>query len=357
MQQRKIIHIDMDAFFAAVAQLDNEALQGKPVVVGSPEKRGVISAASYEARKFGVRSAMSSLVAKKLCPELIFVPSDFKRYKLLSNQIRGIFRDYTDLIEPLSFDEAFLDVTFNKKKRISATLIARDIRERIYKETGLTASAGISSNKFIAKIASDYNKPNGQKTVTPQEIDAFVAALPIHKFFGIGKVTASKMLNLGIFTGKELRTKSLEFLTEYFGNSGAHYYNLARGIDNSLVKPNRTTKSIAAEHTFLTNLTSEIYMEEELGKIASHLSNRLKKVNIKGKTITLKIKYSDFTTQTRSKTIPYFSNEASLLFSTAKALLYQEKPKESVRLLGISVSKLDNVTDKKSVSIQLKFDF
>ena len=355
-QQRKIIHVDMDAFFAAVAQLDNEDLRGKPVVVGSPHQRGVISAASYEARKFGVRSAMSSVVAQKLCPELIFVPSDFKRYKLLSNQIRGIFRAYTDLIEPLSFDEAFLDVTFNKKKRISATLIARDIRERIYNETGLTASAGISSNKFIAKIASDYNKPNGQKTVAPNEILDFVAALPIQKFFGIGKITAKKMLNLGIFTGKELRSKSLGFLETHFGNSAMRYYQLARGVDESAVKPNRTTKSIAAEHTFETNLTSEIYMEVELQKIAKTLQERLAKSNIKGKTITLKIKYSDFSVQTRSKTTTTFTNNDSMIFSIAKALLYQEKPKESVRLLGISVSNLDNVS-KKSMSVQLRFDF
>jgi len=356
-KQRKIIHIDMDAFFAAVAQLDNPELQGKPVVVASPKPRGVISAASYEARKFGVRSAMSSQVAKKLCPELIFVPSDFLRYKLLSNQIRGIFKEYTDLIEPLSFDEAFLDVTENKKKRLSATLIARDIRAQIYKETGLTASAGISSNKFIAKIASDYNKPNGQKTVIPTEIADFVAALPIHKFFGIGKVTAAKMLNLGIFTGKELREQSLEFLEKHFGNSAQHYYNLARGIDTSEVKPSRTTKSVATEHTFETNLTSEIYMEEALKKITNSLVKRLKKAKLKGKTITLKIKYSDFSVQTRSKSIAYFTDEESMIFSVVKSLLYQEKPKESVRLLGISLSKLDNIKNNKSVSIQLKFDF
>ena len=227
---RKIIHVDMDAFYASVAQMDNPELKGKPIAVGGGGTRGVISAASYEARKFGVKSAMAGRLAIKLCPDLIFVKTDFERYKELSNKIRKIFLDYTDLVEPLSLDEAYLDVTENKKGNPSATLIAQEIRHRIHSDVGLTASAGISINKFIAKIASDYNKPNGQKTVNPEEVIQFLEDLNIRKFFGIGKVTAEKMYQLGIFTGKDLKSKSLEYLNEHFGKSGAYYYNAVRGI-------------------------------------------------------------------------------------------------------------------------------
>ncbi|AWA29454.1 DNA polymerase IV [Flavobacterium magnum] len=355
-RDRKIIHVDMDAFYASVEQMDHPELRGKPVAVGGSETRGVVSAASYEARKFGVRSALSGALAKRYCPEIIFVKPRFDRYKEISQKIRKIFLDYTDLVEPLSLDEAYLDVTQNKKGNPSATLIAREIRQRIFTETGLTASAGISINKFIAKVASDYNKPNGQKTVTPDEVIPFLEALPIGKFYGVGKVTRDKMYQLGIFTGLDLKQKPLDFLEKHFGKSGVYYYYIVRGIHNSEVKPERIAKSVATEHTFNENLTSEIFMEEKLQTIAGELERRLKRYNIAGKTVTLKIKYSDFTLQTRSKTLPYFISDKSLLFDTAKELLYQERMKNSVRLLGISLNNL-NTEVKKTVVVQLRFDF
>lgn len=353
---RKIIHVDMDAFYASVEQMDNPDLRGKPIAVGGNEIRGVVSAASYEARKFGVRSALSGALAKKYCPELIFVKPRFDRYKEISQKIRKIFYDYTDLVEPLSLDEAYLDVTQNKKGNPSASLIAQEIRLRILNEVGLSASAGISVNKFIAKVASDVNKPNGQKTVPPDEVISFLEALPIRKFYGVGKVTTEKMYQLGIFTGLDLKSKPIEFLEKHFGKSGTFYFNVVRGIHNSEVKPNRITKSVAAEHTFDENLTSEIFMQDRLETIATELDRRLKKHKIAGKTVTLKIKYSDFTQQTRSKTLPYFISDKSLLFDTVKELLFQERMKDSVRLLGISLSNL-NTEIKKIIVVQLKFDF
>lgn len=354
--QRKIIHVDMDAFYASVEQMDNPDLRGKPIAVGGNEIRGVVSAASYEARKFGVRSALSGALAKKYCPELIFVKPRFDRYKEISQKIRKIFHDYTDLVEPLSLDEAYLDVTINKKGNPSASQIAQEIRLRILNEVGLSASAGISVNKFIAKVASDVNKPNGQKTVPPDDVLLFLELLPIRKFYGVGKVTTEKMYQLGIFTGLDLKNKSLEFLEKHFGKSGTFYFNVVRGIHHSEVKPNRITKSVAAEHTFDENLTSEIYMQAQLELIAAELDRRLKKHKIAGKTVTLKIKYSDFTQQTRSKTLPYFISDKSLLFDTVKELLFQERMKDSVRLLGISLSNL-NTEIKKTIVVQLKFDF
>ena len=354
--QRKIIHVDMDAFYASVEQLDNPDLIGKPLAVGGSENRGVVAAASYEARKFGVRSAMSGAQAKRNCPDLIFVSPRFDRYKEISQKIRKIFFEYTDLVEPLSLDEAYLDVTQNKKGNPSASLIAEEIRQRIFQEVGLTASAGISVNKFVAKVASDINKPNGQKTINPEEVETFLENLDIKKFYGIGKVTTEKMYQQGIFTGKDLKSKPLEYLELHFGKSGTHYYYIVRGIHNSEVKPNRIAKSVAAEHTFNSNLTSEIYMEERLEQIAMELSRRLSKHKISGKTVTLKIKYSDFSQHTRSKTLPYFISDKGLIFSTIRELLYQEKMKNSVRLLGISLSNL-NTEIKKTVIVQLKFDF
>ncbi len=353
---RKIIHIDMDAFYASVEQMDNPMLRGKPLAVGGNEIRGVVAAASYEARKFGVKSAMSSYLAKKNCPELIFVPPRFERYKEISKQIHAIFNDYTDLVEPLSLDEAYLDVTTNKKGNPSATLIAQEIRKRIFYEVGLTASAGISVNKFVAKIASDFNKPNGQKTVLPEEVEAFLAVLPIRKFYGVGKVTTEKMYQLGIFTGLDLKSKSLEFLQKNFGKSGVFYYYVVRGIHNSEVKSNRIAKSVAAENTFNENLSSEIFMIDKLQEIAIVLEKRLQRNKVAGKTITLKIKYSDFSVQTRSKTLPYFISDKSLLLEMTKELLMQEQMKDSVRLLGISLSNL-NTDIKKSIVVQLKFNF
>ncbi len=347
----------MDAFFASVEQMDNPELRGKPIAVGGSESRGVVAAASYEARKFGVRSAISGVLAKKNCPELIFVRPRFERYKEISNQIHKIFRDYTDLVEPLSLDEAYLDVTQNKKGNPSASLLAQEIRNRIFNEVGLTASAGISINKFVAKIASDYNKPNGQKTVTPDEVISFLEVLPIRKFYGVGKVTTEKMYQLGIFTGLELKGKSLEFLEKHFGKSGRFYYNVVRGIHNSEVKSSRIAKSVAAEHTFEVNLSSEIFMLEQLELIANSLERRLKKHNVSGKTVTLKIKYSDFTQQTRSKTLPYFIADKGLILETVKELLFQERMKDSVRLLGIAMSNLNTEVKKTVVAVQLKFDF
>lgn len=361
---RKIIHVDMDAFYASVEQHDNPDLKGKPVAVGGNAKRGVVSAASYEARKYGVKSAMSSYIAQRNCPELIFVKPRFDRYKEISQQIRNIFFEYTDLVEPLSLDEAYLDVTENKMGNPSASLIAEEIRQKIFDKTGLTASAGISINKFVAKIASDYNKPNGQKTVNPEEVLAFIEHLEIRKFYGIGKVTAEKMYKLGIFTGADLKQKSLAFLDTHFGKNGSFYFNVVRGVHLSEVKPHRIPKSIGAERTFIENLSSEVFMLEKLENIANELDKRLKKSKIAGKTITLKIKYSDFTLQTRSKTLPYFIANKALILQASKELLYQQKIENSVRLLGISLANLN--TDKsnqehkkkeRDIFFQLKFDF
>ena len=319
---RKIIHIDMDAFYASVEQLDNPELRGKAIAVGGSSERGVVSAASYEARKYGVKSAMSSVIAKRNCPHLIFVKTRFDRYREISQRIREIFHEYTDLVEPLSLDEAYLDVTENKKGNPSASLIAKEIREKIKEKTGLNASAGISINKFIAKIASDFNKPNGQKTVNPEEVEEFLEVLDIRKFHGVGKVTAEKMYMLGIFTGKDLKTKSLDYLTEKFGKSGAHYFNVVRGIHLSEVKPNRIRKSLGAERTFNENISSEIFMLERLENIAEEIERRLKKSKVAGKTITLKIKYSDFTLQTRSKTVSFYISSKELILENARKLKY-----------------------------------
>lgn len=353
---RKIIHIDMDAFYASVEQLDFPELRDKPLAVGGSEERGVISAASYEARKFGVRSAMSGKLAIKKCPELIFVPPRFARYKEVSNQIRQVFLEYTDLVEPLSLDEAFLDVTINKKGLKSATLMAEEIRLKIFQTTGLTASAGISINKFLAKIASDYNKPNGQKTIKPNEIIPFLDSLEIKRFFGVGKKTCEKMYHLGIFTGADLRQKSFDFLENHFGNSGAHFYQLARGISNSAVVPNRLPKSIGAERTFRENYTSIVPLQDKLKDVCEEVSIRLQKRNLSGKTITLKIKYSDFTLQTKSFTLPYYVSSFDLLLDTSLELLQQNNLKTSVRLIGIQVSNL-NINQKKAEYVQLKFRF
>jgi len=353
---RKIIHVDMDAFYASVAQLDNPALIGKAIAVGGSAERGVVSAASYEARKFGVKSAMSSFLAKQKCPHLIFVKTDFERYKEISLKIREIFFEYTDLVEPLSLDEAYLDVTENKKGNLSASLIATEIRKKIYDEIGLRASAGISINKFLAKVASDINKPNGQKTINPEEVIEFLEALPVNKFYGVGKVTAAKMYNLGIFVGNDLKKKTKEELVKLFGKSGTQYYQIVRGIHNSEVKPNRIRKSIAAERTFSENISSEIFMIERLEKIAEELERRMKKTDTKGKTITLKIKYSDFTQQTRSKTMPAFMQTKKEFFPVVSELLYQQEIINSVRLLGLSFGNL-NTEEAVPFWVQLKFDF
>lgn len=352
----------MDAFYASVEQLDDPKLKGLPLAVGGGGKRGVISAASYEARTYGVRSAMSGAMARKLCPELVFVRPRFDRYQEISKQIRKIFHSYSNLVEPLSLDEAYIDVTENKMGIPSATIIAQQIRQQIYDTVGLTASAGISINKFIAKVASDINKPNGQKTVNPEDVLLFLENLDVKKFYGVGKVTRTKMYQMGIYTGKDLKSKSLEFLSENFGKSGGHYYQIVRGIHHSKVQPNRIRKSLAAERTFTSNISSELYLTERLEGISEELQRRLQRNKVAGKTVTLKIKYSDFVLQTRSKTLPYFVNDASILLETAKELLYQEKLKNSVRLLGISLTNLNNTSIEKKEKtefevIQLRFDF
>ena len=360
---RKIIHVDMDAFYASVEQLDFPELRGKAIAVGGNEIRGVISAASYQARVFGVHSAMTGALAKRKCPALIFVPPRFDRYREISMKIRQIFFEYTDLVEPLSLDEAYLDVTENKKGNPSATLIASEIRENIFQKTGLRCSAGISINKFVAKIASDYNKPNGQKTVEPDEVIPFLEVLDIRKFYGVGKVTAQKMYQLGIFTGLDLKQKSMEFLITHFGKSGSLYFNVVRGIHNSPVKPNRVPKSVGAERTFSENLSSEVFMLDRLQLLSKELAHRLQTNKVAGKTVTLKIKYSDFTLQTRSKTLDFYISDKSLILDTATELLYQQKLQNSVRLLGISLGNLNTdvpqlpLEPEKSVSVQLKFKF
>lgn len=352
---RKIIHVDMDAFYASVEQHDNPELRGKPVCVGGGQY-GVVAAASYEARKFGVRSAMPGRMALEKCPQLIVVKPRFQRYKEISMQIREIFHEYTDLVEPLSLDEAYLDVTENKKGISSANDIAREIRRKIYEKTGLTASAGISVNKFLAKVASDYNKPNGQKTIHPTQILEFMEELPIEKFYGIGKVTANKMHELHIYKGSDLKKKSLEELIRLFGKSGNYYYNVVRGIHHGEVKPFRIQKSVAVEETFWDNLLDEDAVFTQLKIISQELENRLSKKEIKGKTLTLKIKYKDFTQYTRSKTKEIYFQNSTEFYETAKKLWELRPFDKPVRLLGLSLSNL-NTLEKKQVSVQLKIPF
>lgn len=355
---RKIIHVDMDAFYASVEQLDNPELKGKALAVGGGGDRGVVAAASYEARKFGVRSAMSGALARRKCPDLIFVKPRFDRYKEVSNQIRVIFRSYTDLVEPLALDEAFLDVTDNQSSHSSATEIAQEIRQRILDETGLTASAGISINKFLAKIASDINKPNGQKTIKPHEVESFLEKLPINKFFGIGRSTTEKMHSWGIFNGRNLKDHSLEFLKQNFGKAGQDYYNIVRGIHNSPVRPDRDRKSVGAERTFSTNVVNTEMALEELEKISSIVEGRMRSIGRKGRTITIKVKFSDFNQITRSKSISEATDDKDVILPIVKDLWVEENIKQSVRLLGISLSSLSEIEKKASPkNEQLRFDF
>ena len=349
----------MDAFYSSVEQMDNPNIKGKPVAVGGSKERGVVAAASYEARKYGVKSAMPSILAKKKCKNLIFVKPRFKRYKEISNQIRNIFFDYTDLIEPLSLDEAFLDVTENKKNISLAANIAREIRTRINNEIGLTASAGISINKFIAKVATEVNKPDGQKTIHPSQVDEFIDALPIHKFFGVGQVTAKRMNELGIFNGADLKKFDVDNLKNHFGKSGEQFYKIVRSIQDNPVNPNRIRKSVGAERTFSQDIDSEGFMLDKLDGIADELENRMIQSDNKGKTVTIKLKYSDFTQQTRSKTIDDYLQTKEEIFPIIEELLYQKEIEKSVRLLGISITNLyrDNLLPKENFSVQLKFDF
>lgn len=353
---RKIIHLDMDAFYASVEQLDHPEWRGKPLAVGGNESRGVVAAASYEARKFGVFSAMSSVLAAKKCPDLIFAKPRFERYKEISSQIQEIFFEYTDLVEPLSLDEAFLDVTENKLHLNSASLIATEIREKIKLKTGLNASAGISYNKFLAKIASDLNKPNGQATILPEEASEFLEKLPIGKFFGIGKVTGEKMRQIGIHCGKDLKEYSLQYLDKRFGKAGAHYFQIVRGIHLSAVQPERTRKSLSAENTFDKDLFLPHELEEQLQHIYQELLRRSKKTGIRGRTVTLKIKYNDFSQQTRSKTFDRFP-EDDALWQTALELLNQEIMTKPIRLLGLGVSNFSEGDSPSSILEQLPIPF
>ena len=354
---RKIIHLDMDAFYASIEELDDPYLVGKPLVVGEDSNRGVISAANYSARAWGVKSAMSSKVAKKMCPNLIFVPARFDRYKQVSKQMNTILHNYTDLVEPLALDEAFLDVTTNHLNFKSATLLAARIRGQIKKEIGLSASAGISINKFVSKIASDYNKPNGQKTVVPSRVQAFLDPLDVIKLFGIGKVTAQKLYQLGIFSVYDLRTVSDSVLEKNFTNRAPYFKSIARGIDHSKVRRFREVKSISCERTFELNLTSELFLDDHIKKLVKQLYDRLENKKRFGKTLTLKIKYSDFTIQTRSVTYQAQLTSKSQLYYGFKKLLFQEKLKNSVRLIGLSISNFNEKKSKNPVYKQLEIDF
>ncbi len=354
---RKIIHVDMDAFFASVEQRDFPQYRNKPVAVGSPQKRGVVAAASYEARKYGVYSAMPSTRALFKCPDLIFAKPRFHVYKEVSTQINKIFREYTDLVEPLSLDEAYLDVTLNKKNMISATHIAQEIKEKIKSYTRLTASAGISVNKFLAKIASDMDKPDGLYVITPNKVHAFIQTLPIEKFFGVGKVTAKKMKGLGISTGADLLKKDIKELLDHFGKNGLYYYNIVRGNDNRPVQPSRVRKSIGAENTFQEDIVDESRLILYTEKIADEVWKRMSKSDTTGKTITLKVKYHDFLLNTHSTTLSQNLESIEELKIISKKLLAIRKfPDKAIRLLGISISNLNNgSTETGGVQLTLKF--
>jgi DNA polymerase-4 len=354
--QRKIIHVDMDAFFASVEQRDHPELRGKPVAVGGGSERGVVAAASYEARKFGVHSAMPSVTAKRKCPELIFVRGNFEVYKAVSRQIREIFEDYTPLVEPLSLDEAYLDVTENRKGMASATEIAEDIRARIWEATQLTASAGVSYNKFLAKLASDQNKPNGLFVIKPAMGPAFAASLPVKKFHGIGPATAAKMNRLGLYTGEDIRNQTLDFLEQHFGISGRYYYGISRGIDHRQVRPDRERKSIGAENTFFTDTTDFDtawgFLEPLIDKVWRYIEAN----DIKGRTVTLKVKFSDFKIITRSRSglAPVMSKDE--LTGYVRVLLEGVFPvAKGIRLLGVSMSSLgekeERVVEQLSLSL------
>jgi DNA polymerase-4 len=339
---RKIIHIDMDAFFASVEQLDNPELRGKPVAVGGSGPRSVVAAASYEARKYGVRSAMPSVTAKRLCPDLIFVRHNFERYSEVSTMVFEIFKEYTDLIEPLSIDEAFLDVTTDIKGIGSATVIARRIRSQIRQKTGLTASAGISVNKFLAKIASDINKPDGMFIIKPEDAEKFIENLPIEKFYGIGKVTALKMHQLGIHNGSDLKRWDLLSLVRNFGKTGIFFHDIAKGIDDRPVEPGQERKSVGTELTYEKDLTTSFEIIAELYKLEKELMERLGHSEAAGRTITMKIKFSDFRQITRSRTVQNYIRDFNTLHTEVTILrksIKLENPR--IRLLGLSVTNLE----------------
>ncbi|MFK5891597.1 MAG: DNA polymerase IV [Pseudomonadota bacterium] len=341
---RKIIHIDMDAFFASVEQRDNPSLRGCSVVVGGrPDSRGVVAAASYEARQYGIHSAMPCSQAYRLCPQTIFVKPRFDAYKKVSQQIRQVFLEYSDLIEPLSLDEAYLDVTKNKIQQPSATIIAQEIRVKIFERTKLTASAGISYNKFLAKIASDINKPDGIKVILPEQGETFVAELAIGKFYGIGKVTEEKMKKMGIYTGADLKAKPLQFLTQYFGNSAHYFYNVSRGIDDRQVKiSSGVRKNMSNETTFSTDIDDIDELLKHLSRLSKKIADDCLKKDLYGKTITLKVEYDNFQQITRSQTFQQTINDYQQIYSVSKKLLMStEAGKRKIRLLGVGISSFD----------------
>ena len=350
----------MDAFYASIEQRDNPEYRGKPIAVGYGEKRGVVAAASYEARKYGVYSAMPSVIALRKCPHLIFAPPRFDVYRSVSNQIMQIFQEYTSMVEPLSLDEAFLDVTINNKGSRSATLIAKEIKQKIYNRTHLTASAGVSYNKFLAKIASDYQKPNGIFVIEPSKAESFVEKLHVNKFFGVGKVTARRMDELGIKTGYDLKQWSEIDLAREFGKAGISYYNFARGIDNREVESERVRKSLGAEVTFLDDLDEIVDILGALDQIAHEVKRRAEKRKIMAKSVTLKIKYADFTVITRSKTVQNFVNSYERLFEIGKELLFlvDDIDEKKIRLIGLTLKKSESdISLSHSEAIQLKLDF
>ncbi|OCX52611.1 DNA polymerase IV [Mucilaginibacter sp. PPCGB 2223] len=352
---RKIIHIDMDAFYASVEQRDNPEYRGKAIVVGgSPEGRGgVVATASYEARKFGVRSAMPSKTALRLCPHVIFVRPRFAVYKEVSNHIREIFSRYTDLIEPLSLDEAYLDVTNDKLGIGSAIDIAKEIKQAIKDELNLTASAGVSVNKFVAKIASDMNKPDGLKFIGPSAIEAFMETLPVEKFHGVGKVTAEKMKKMGLFTGLDLKRLTEDELVKHFGKSGRFFYRIVRGIDERPVEPDQETKSVGAEDTFPYDLTTLEETDPELDKLAVIVYNRLTKNNLKARTVTLKVKYSDFKTITRSQSFAVATDDLETISAIAKKLMAASfEDGQKIRLLGVSTSNFGELPVRQKMDDQ-----
>ena len=337
---RKIIHVDMDAFYASVEQRDEPALKGKPVAVGGGH-RGVVAAASYEARRFGVRSAMPSVTAKRRCPELIFVKPRFDVYRAVSQQIRAIFGDFTDLVEPLSLDEAYLDVTEDRHGLGSARAIAEAIRARIREETGLTASAGVSYCKFIAKLASDHRKPDGLCVITPERGPEFVASLPVSRFHGVGPVTARKMERLGIHTGADLRDWSVPQLEAHFGSSASWYWRICRGIDDREVKPDRPYKSVSAERTFDEDLSDPARLAAELERIAGYAWARVERAEVSGRTVTLKVKYGDFTLISRSKSFPTPIASQADFCAAGQLLLTALHPLPmGIRLLGLGLHNL-----------------
>lgn len=343
---RKIVHVDMDAFYASVEQRDDTSLRGKPVAVGGGH-RGVVMAASYEARRYGVRSAMPAVSAKRRCPELIFVKTRFDVYRAVSQQIRAIFLDYTDLVEPLSLDEAYLDVTEDRCGLGTARAIAQDIRRRIKEETGLTASAGVSYCKLIAKLASDYRKPDGLTVITPERGLEFVASLPVACFHGVGPVTAKKMESLGIFTGADLREWSIPALHAHFGSAADWYWRICRGIDEREVKPDRPYKSVSAERTFDEDLSDPELLAGELERIAGYAWERVRRAEVTGRTVTLKVKYGDFTIVTRSKSFSTCVPDLAAFTAAGQTLLAALHPlPRGIRLLGLG---LHNLSEGASV--------